>query len=146
MGGVTIDTKETTLNPFVSPAPVELPEHLAAPLASAKHLAEESVPQSVRYLRSEVYKVRGQYMSAVAVPGVLERAVKLDAAYQTYTRLLDTIRDEEEDPGLYGSPYLVELAAVADALAHQGGVPVNLAARLGHLRDVPVPLADEVPA
>ncbi|MGY1548338.1 hypothetical protein [Streptomyces sp. MN6] len=138
MSSVAIDTKETTLNPFALPAPVDLPDNLAAALKTAEHLGDQAVASAVRYLRTELYKRREEVMSRIDTPGSLTRAVNLDAAYQTYSRLLTVIRDEQDDPGLYGAAYLVELASVADGLAQRGGLPVNVAARLKHLRDAPV--------
>ncbi|MGN7135518.1 hypothetical protein [Streptomyces pseudogriseolus] len=144
MSTVAIDTKETTLNPFVPPTPAKLPDTLSAALTAAQHLGDPAVASSLRYLRTELYKRREEVMSRIDAPGAVSHAVHLDAAYQTYTRLLTTIRDEQDDPGLYGAPYLVELAAVADGLAQRGGLPINVATRLKHLRDVPVPHTEGV--
>lgn len=146
MSAVAIDAKETTLNPFTLPTPAELPDAFSAALTKAQHLGDPTVAASVRYLRTELYKRREEVMSRIDAPGAVSHAVHLDAAYQTYTRLLTAIRDEQEDPGLYGPAYLVELAAVADGLAQRGGLPINVAARLKHLRDVPVPHALEARA
>ena len=144
MVDVTIDTKETTLNPFVLPQPVTLPDEHAERLAAAKHLGDLAVASAIRYLRSELFRRREETMARIDEPGALERAVHLDSAYQTYSRLLDAIRDESTAPGLYGPQYLVELAGVADSLAQRGGVPMTVANLLKRLRDAPLSLAVEV--
>src|SRR5690606_37814910 len=123
MSTVAIDAKETTLNPFVLPTPAELPDSVAVALRSAEHLGDPAVASAVRYLRTELYKQRETVMSRIDAPGAVSNAVHLDAAYQTYSRLLTTIHDEQDDPGLYGPAYLVQLAAVADGLAQRGGLP-----------------------